>query len=63
MGISAVIGSIVCILVMLSLQFIIGKKMSENYRIIAVSVRVCSTFKKISTNNLIILYYKYSGLE
>lgn len=38
LGISAIIGSTVCILIMVPLQFLIGKKMSDNAKITAVSV-------------------------
>lgn len=37
LGISAIIGSTVCILIMVPLQFLIGKKMSDNAKITAVS--------------------------
>lgn len=37
LGVSAIIGSTVCIITMIPLQFIIGKKMSENAEKTAVS--------------------------
>lgn len=37
LGISAIIGSIVCIATMIPLQFFIGKKMSNNAKLTAVS--------------------------
>lgn len=37
LGISAIIGSAVCIVTMIPLQFLIGKKMSENANNTAVS--------------------------
>lgn len=51
LGISAVIGAIVCILIMTPLQFLIGKAMSNNGHLIAVSMmasmgeicRVCAS--------------------
>jgi len=39
LGISAVIGSIVCIVIMTPLQFLIGNAMSKNGEVIAVSTQ------------------------
>lgn len=38
LGISAIIGSTVCIVTMIPLQFLIGKKMSSNAKLTAVSI-------------------------
>lgn len=37
LGTSAIIGSMVCIIIMIPLQFVIGKKMSNNAELSAVS--------------------------
>jgi len=40
LGLSAVIGSIVCIVIMTPLQFLIGNAMSKNGEVIAVSTQL-----------------------
>lgn len=58
LGISAVIGAIVCILIMTPLQFLIGKAMSNNGHLIAVSMmasmgeifRVCVSLAVVALN-------------
>lgn len=42
LGISAIIGSTVCIVTMIPLQFLIGKKMSSNAKLTAVSIQYCT---------------------
>lgn len=40
LGISAIIGAVVCVLVMIPLQFLIGKAMSNNAKIATVSTQL-----------------------
>lgn len=44
LGISAIIGSTVCIVTMIPLQFLIGKKMSSNAKLTAVSIHCAYIF-------------------
>lgn len=48
LGISAIIGSTVCIITMVPLQFLVGKKMSNNAKIIAVSDIICLFIPSVS---------------
>jgi len=57
LGISAVIGSIVCIVIMTPLQFLIGNAMSKNGEVIAVSTQ----FKVIKVN--IWIYYHCTSIQ
>lgn len=59
LGISAIIGSMVCIITMIPLQFFIGKRMSENAKITAVSLFTL----QVKTFSIFFFFFFWERLE